>query len=165
MATVFQFDEADTKIFQYSRGERDENGAFKPVYADPAAIKRQLEISLPNRSQLIDQYLAGENVKRIKRTEEFEAAKAHSEDPSVPEKIIEWSGDDMATVRMGGIAHEALCFGVRDAFKLVPFDETTGYGCTDYMVVAVLNHYQDWLEKKDGSTQPSATSSAPSTAA
>lgn len=162
---MFQFKEEDTRIFQYSRGEKNEDGTFKTIYADPAAIKRLLGIHLPNINQLIDQYRQAEALRRQKAAEDYASWKAHQDDPNVPLKIIEFSGDDNATIRMGAIAHQNLCLGIRAVFDLLPFDPNTGSGCTDYMAITVNNAYTDWLEKKDGSTPESPTSSPPASAA
>jgi hypothetical protein len=67
-----------------------------------------------------------------------------------PRKTL--TDEDKAIIRMGAIAHDALCLGIRDAFGLLPFNETTGAGCTDRMAIWVYNQFLEWLEKKDGST-------------
>lgn len=162
---MFNFNEADTRIFEYSRGERNPDGTFKIIYADPATIRRQLDISLPNRNQLVDQYLAGQHVKKVKAAEAYAHEQARHADPALPDKIIEFTDDENAAIRMGGIAHQKICNGIRDAFELLPFDSTTGIGCTEYMTIAVLNHWDEWLEKKDGSTPPLQTSSPPASSA
>lgn len=198
--SIFKFSEQDTRIFEYSKGERDEHGAFIPVYADPAAIDRQLDICLPNRNTLIDQFLSGVNLQKKKAQEVavyeqnpggYMAMLAEKngyqkvlpnheagigETVPNPESPLDYAkrmnvlpptdftNEEMATIRMSGVAHQNLCRGVRAAFGLPDFDEATGKGCTDTMAIAVLNHWQDWLEKKSGSTQETPTSSPPSPA-
>lgn len=198
---MFQFTEEQTKIFEYSKGERDENGKFINLFADPAAIDRQLEICLPNRDAMIDQYTGGLTIQQNKARDILAyqknpdaymaelVTKKHGYQPQLPnpagpgdpipnpESALEFakrnniqpptagfSPEEAALIRMGNIAHQNLCIGIRGAFGLLEFDAKTGKGCTDQMAIAVLNHWQDWLEKKSGNTPPPPTSSPPSPA-
>lgn len=195
---MFQFNDDDTLIFEYSKGARGEDGKFISVFADPAVIQRSLEICLPDRNNLIDRYLSAEHLQASKaqqiaayekdpvaymtalvtRDHLYQALlPATVADPSTtpdpnsfpapvpnPESPLEfarrnnvlppteYTPEEIALIKMGGIAHQDLCIGVRKAFQLLEFDETTGNGCTDYMAVAVKNLYHDWLKKKRGNT-------------
>jgi hypothetical protein len=198
--SLFNFDATDTLIFDYSKGTRDEKGDFIVVFADPAALDRALDICLPSRNQLIDQHLAGNEVKLaksravaayLKNPDAFMTALAtrdYGYQPLLPapagvgtipnpesgvdyakrNKVplpTEYSANECALIKMGAIGHQDLCRGIRAAFDLLPFEEKTGAGCTDSMAIAVLNHYQEWLEKKDSNTPAKQTCSAPSQAA
>lgn len=77
----------------------------------------------------------------------------------------EYTLEEVATIKMGAIGHQNLCRGIREAFDLLPFDQATGQGCTDLMAIAILNSYQEFLEKKNPSTPETQTSSPPSQAA
>lgn len=195
------FKDADRGIFKYSKGELNEDGTFKFIFADPAAIERQLDFCLPNRNAMIDQHLAAEAAKIAKARDVI----AYEKDPAAfmrmlvirdhgyqeylpnpdglgdalpnpesPEAFaarmeipspVEFSPEEIAVIKMGAVAHQNLCLGIRGAFDLMPFNETTGAGCTDRMAISVMNDYQDWLEKKDGNTPNTPTSSPPSQAA
>lgn len=204
---MFTFQEEDTRIFAYSKGEKDKDGKYKTVYADPAAIRRQIKICLPNFDRLLDQYLQGQQLQKRKIAE----AAAYEKNPDAAIKALitgrpwcyqefipnhepaenggpgapvpnpetpadfmkrnkiplpgDFSPEEMSQIALGEIGHQDLCRGFRAAFGLPDFDETTGAGCTDYMVVAVMNHWQDWLEKKSGTTPVLPISSPPTQAA
>lgn len=138
---MFQFTEEATKIFEYSKGDKDAEGKYKIVFADPAALRMKLDISLPNRNQLLDQLINGDKAK----------AAPSGEDGT-------YTDEDKAIIRMGAIAYDSMVCGLREVFDLAPFDPATGSGCTNRMAIMVWNEYNTWLEKKDGNTPDTATS-------
>src|SRR5215471_6066216 len=53
--------------------------------------------------------------------------------------------------------HAAIAY----AFGVTPFDPGTGQGLTEDKLIALWNDFQDWLKKKQSSSETSPTSSPP----
>lgn len=82
---------------------------------------------------------------------------------NVPDPTV-FTAEEEAAIKMGAIAHQDIVRGIRAAFGLKDFDEKTGKGCTDDMAIAVLNRFQDFLEKKETNIEKTPACSAPSPA-
>lgn len=65
--------------------------------------------------------------------------------------------DPVAVLPLICMATDKFIAGVREAFKLAPFDPSTGAGTLESEVREVWNHYQEWLEKKSPTPDPSLT--------
>lgn len=145
---MFKFADNDSKTFQYSRGEWDDHSQqFKTIYGDPARLRRQLSIAIPNRAAMIGQYLAGAAIVRAKDADVAAYEAQRLADPTLPAKEFTFTEEELAAITAGGTAFLNLCAGIRAAFGLVPFDEQTGRGATDAMCVHVLNQFTTWLEE------------------
>lgn len=144
MSDVFAFTPEERAVFQYHDGDKE-------VFADPLAISRQKRFVMPNVDQLIRAINSGTSVM------DFVADERRREPATERELTIE----EMNTIRAGEVAHEKLVNGIRVVFGLAEFDPATGKGSTAAMAIKVWNHYQDWVEKKSGSTPTEPTSSPP----
>lgn len=58
-------------------------------------------------------------------------------------------------------AQERFLAAVRAAFDLPPFDQVTGGGATEEVVLGLWDGYNGWLKKNGRGTPPSATTSPP----
>ena len=64
-----------------------------------------------------------------------------------PNKVISDTKHDAGSVRLA--AMEKLLVAVRQAFQMVPYDETTDAGATEDMVIAAWNAFCAYCEKKN----------------
>lgn len=65
------------------------------------------------------------------------------------EERAKMTAEEASVIRFGRKAEETLCNGLRQAFAMEVNENKEGP--TDAMVWAVFRHYQQWLEKKNGS--------------
>jgi N-acyl-D-aspartate/D-glutamate deacylase len=167
---MFEFSPEQRAIFQYHDGKQVR-------YGDPLAIQGSLKFVLPNIQQLhqqderADMLLDSKKRELIaaieERRKEFDAIKPEQEQwedylAAHPVKTVEFTPEENAEIKMGRVARQKLMDGFYEVFEMEKFNDKTGEGATERMVIAVYNHFRDW-QKKSAVSTPIPPTSSPST--
>ncbi len=125
------FTDDDKRVFSFDR-----NDGQGQAWGDPLALLRGLNRELGDHVRVVNQ------------------SNGH-----FPEGTVDLTADQRQ--RLQAEAGDQVVAAVRVAFGLGAFDPSTGAGCTDVMVLKVLDAFLDWLEKKSAPGTTSPPSSAP----